>query len=487
MASKFAQIPREAPWGGQTEYPTEPAAPQVAIATIVSDINAHVSKLAIYLNEITNNAAKITEESEDGRIAAEQLKISTVNFTHETKALNGNMQHIATTIADAAINISETSEKVRTSLTKAQQLTVAVRDAAALLTNLQASLSYAANISNDIRSIAMQTNMLALNAAIEAARAGDAGKGFAVVAHEVRQLANKTSNATGEIDKALGQVNDSARVLIAQGEENIRTATEVYDDSKAIIDMTSQAAETLHKIKDESDAIITVTNRHEQAFEGLHGVINHVSNALISTSAEIGDASDGLNKISGVAETLLRTIARSNVPTRDTPIIEATYAVAREIEATFEAAIDRGEITLGDLFSENYREIPGSNPKQYLLPYTLFTDKMLPALQEPLLESDNRIQFCAACDRNGYIPTNNLQVSKPQGPDPVCNAANCRNRRILDDPVSLAAGRSQEPMALSIYRRDMGGGRFVLLKHISCAITVKGRHWGGMRCAFAAE
>ncbi|HCF18766.1 MAG TPA: chemotaxis protein, partial [Rhodospirillum rubrum] len=67
-------------------------------------------------------------------------------------------------------------------------------------------------------------------------------------------------------------------------------------------------------------------------------------------------------------------------------------------------------------------------------------------------------------DRNGYLPTHNQKFSKPQGPDPVWNNANSRNRRIFNDRTGLAAGRNTRPFLVQTYRRDMGGGSFIMMK-----------------------
>jgi methyl-accepting chemotaxis protein len=116
-----------------------------------------------------------------------------------------------------------------------------------------------------------------------------------------------------------------------------------------------------------------------------------------------------------------------------------------------------------------------------------FLELTLQPLQEQLLATDQKMTFCAAVDRNGYLPVHNLVFSKPQKPDdPVWNAANARNRRIFDDRAGLAAARNTRPFLVQAYRRDMGGGVTVLMKEIDAPITVRGRHWGGFRTAYKA-
>jgi methyl-accepting chemotaxis protein len=97
------------------------------------------------------------------------------------------------------------------------------------------------------------------------------------------------------------------------------------------------------------------------------------------------------------------------------------------------------------------------------------------------------VVFVAAVDKNGYLPTHNKVFSKPQGSDPAWNAANCRNRRIFNDRVGLAAGQNTEPFLLQTYRRDMGGGKYVLMKDVSAPIYVQGRHWGGVRMGYRVK
>ena len=154
------------------------------------------------------------------------------------------------------------------------------------------------------------------------------------------------------------------------------------------------------------------------------------------------------------------------------------------MSATLEAAVSSGRLTLAALFDETYRPVPGSDPQQVLTAFTMVTDELLPPLQEPVLTFDSRVVFCASVDRNGYLPTHNAVFSKPQGPDPAWNAANCRNRRMFTDRTGLRAAKNRERFLMQTYRRDMGGGKSVLMKDVSAPIVVQGKHWGGLRIGF---
>ena len=136
------------------------------------------------------------------------------------------------------------------------------------------------------------------------------------------------------------------------------------------------------------------------------------------------------------------------------------------------------------LFDRTYVPISGTAPQQVRTAYVDVFDRLLPPIQEPVLEFDAKVVFCAAVDVNGYLPTHNRKFSQPQGNDEVWNTAHCRNRRIFDDRVGLKAGRSTAPFLLQVYRRDMGGGEFKMMKDLSSPIRVNGKHWGGVRLAY---
>lgn len=165
--------------------------------------------------------------------------------------------------------------------------------------------------------------------------------------------------------------------------------------------------------------------------------------------------------------------------------IECAQSGARRISEAMEELIASGRLSLEDLFDTDYRPIPGTDPQQVSTRALKALEDVLPETQEDILERTPGMTFCAAVDRNGYLPVHNLVYSKPQDPDdPVWNAANCRNRRIFDDRAGLSAARNTRPFLIQSYPRDMGGGQVVWMKEVDVPIKVRGRQWGGFRTAY---
>ncbi len=169
----------------------------------------------------------------------------------------------------------------------------------------------------------------------------------------------------------------------------------------------------------------------------------------------------------------------------NTEFINLATTTADRISRLFEKAVEQQRISQADLFDNNYIPIPDSNPLQHRTRFLDFVETVLPGIQEPLRAGDKRMVFCAAVDRNGYLPVHNTIYSQPQRRgDVLWNTAHCRNRRIFDDRAGLSAGRVVRPYIIQNYPRDMGD-RVIMMWEIGAPIRVFGKQWGGFRMAYS--
>jgi methyl-accepting chemotaxis protein len=175
----------------------------------------------------------------------------------------------------------------------------------------------------------------------------------------------------------------------------------------------------------------------------------------------------------------------SSIREENREIISRAVDTANQVSRALEGLVEQGRLTQEDLFDNDYVAIEGTNPVQHRTRFLSALEDVLPAIQEPLLASDPRMIFCAAVDRNGYLPVHNRKYSLPQRPgETVWNTANSRNRRIFDDRAGLAAGRNVRPYIIQVYPRDMGNGVTIIMREIDAPIRVFGKHWGGFRSAY---
>jgi methyl-accepting chemotaxis protein len=346
------------------------------------------------------------------------------------------------------------------------------------------ALSQVAKVSAAIEAIAKQTNLLALNATIEAARAGDAGRGFAVVASEVKNLAEATRQATQQIGDTVRGLDGQIKSLLGESGEASSRAKNAGSGAQQIEAIIARVQDGFTNVGQEIDGVARAATSNLAHCDTVIEKLAELAQGVDRSSIELKQADSRITKLLDLSEGLIGLIADSGVETSDAPLIRSVVDTAKLISAAFESAIDRGEIQLAQLMDETYREIHGTNPAQYLTDYVTFTDRILPPIQDPIQKSDPRIVFSVAWAKGGYLPTHNPNYRLPQGPDPVWNNANCRNRRLFNDRAVKNVAANTKPFLLQTYRRDMGGGNFVLMKDLSSPIFVKGRHWGAFRIGF---
>ncbi len=232
------------------------------------------------------------------------------------------------------------------------------------------------------------------------------------------------------------------------------------------------------------DAIATSAGANLGNCDTVIAELSDLAKGVELSSNDLKLADDRVEGVLGTSEKLIQSIADSGIETADAALVPIAVNAAKRIADAFEDAVTRGDIGLEQLFDENYREILGTDPKQYLTDYVAFTDRILPEIQDPLQTIEPRIVFSVAWAKGGYLPTHNPNYRQPQGKDPVWNGANCRNRRLFNDRAVKKVAANTKPFMLQTYRRDMGGGQFVLMKDLSSPIFVRGRHWGAFRIGF---
>ena len=366
------------------------------------------------------------------------------------------------------------------------QISDARQDAQTALTQMDALQAKAKRIhviTEVINEIAARTNLLALNAAIEAARAGEHGRGFAVVAGEVRQLAQRTKSATDDIGVMVREINEEA----ARATGGMSSLTGKVSDAARNVEKVHGFLDNIERsaISSESEIqeIATALRGHVDTAGEIASLISHVRDGMLATDGELPLVSKAAMALTNRAEHLFELATECDAKTTHDEIRLLATRAARDVGTLFEDAIGQGRISEAALFDRNYRPIPNTNPQKHSTAFDSFTDRVLPSIQEAILEQTPRIVYAGAVDNNGYFPTHNRKFSRPLTGDYQTDLVNNRSKRIFDDRTGSRCGSNIKEFLLQTYKRDTGE----VMHDLSVPIFVNGRHWGGFRIGYRSR
>ncbi len=246
---------------------------QGAFASLKDNANATAQRLLETIAEIKAVAEEVANAALEISSATTDLSQRTEEQAASLEQTSASMEQISATVRKNAENAQQASQSAGATREVGSRGGAVAAQAVDAMSRIEESSGKIADIISVIDEIAHQTNLLVLNAAVEAARAGDAGRGFAVVAAEVRNLAQRSSEAAKTIKDLItnssAQVKDGvelvnrAGVALKEIVESIETVADIVADiahasaeQAAGIDQVNKALTQMDEVTQQNSALV---------------------------------------------------------------------------------------------------------------------------------------------------------------------------------------------------------------------------------------
>lgn len=298
---------------------------------IADSVNQAVEEMRGLVTTINETSVRVSASAQETRATASHLAEASDHQRDQIVNASGIVRSMSSTMDEMAVKASQSVSVARESLDIANEGGQAVRrtidgmdrireqiqETSKRIKRLGESSQEIGNIVELIEDIADQTNILALNAAMQAAMAGEAGRGFAVVADEVQRLAERSTNATKQIDalvKTIQADTNEAVISMEASTSEVVTGAELAEAAgvslKRIEEVSAQIAQEIEQVAEDAAKQST----EAQTINDTMSVIQEITN---QTSDGTGQTSLAIENLAQMSEELRQTVSRFKLPDED--------------------------------------------------------------------------------------------------------------------------------------------------------------------------
>jgi len=270
--------------------------------TAIGDIHTVTQYIAAAADEIANDAGTLNDSS---RHAASNLRDTA-----------RSMSELQSTVEKSTASARRVAELAGNATGSAHEGGAAMGEVVQTMDKLSAASTKIDEIVSVIDGIAFQTNLLALNAAVEAARAGEQGRGFAVVAAEVRALAQRSSQAAGQI-----------RGLISSSVEGVQSGAR---RAAVASDKIAHVGQSIDQVSSMIDGVSAAASRQSREIHAISRALGELDGLTQDNTHMVSSWTDRASHLRAEVQRLAQLVGRFRLPGE--AMAEPAPEAARELQ-----------------------------------------------------------------------------------------------------------------------------------------------------------